>query len=88
MQDATQPKKIKRPGAGRTKGSFSFVSMTLEELNKAFGAMPPGFKLLVSRKQLEGCGFSGLTTGTATELTDSIAGQSVETAPEVKSEEL
>jgi hypothetical protein len=87
MQDAT-PKKIKRPGAGRTKGSFSFVSMNLEEINKAFGAMPPTFKLLLSRKQLEGCGFNNLVTGTASELTESIAGQSVETAPKITSMEL
>lgn len=88
MSNTIPAKKVKRPGAGRTKGSFSFVAMTMEEVQKNFGAMPPTFKLLLSRKQVEGMGFSNLVTANVGELKESIAGQSVETVPTVHVEEL
>lgn len=80
-------KKITRKGAGRTKGSFSFVKIKASDLAARFAAMPD-LELLVSRKQMEGFGFNNLVTATVGELKDSIAGQSVETAPVVASEEL
>ena len=83
----TPAKKITRKGAGRTKGSFSFVAMSMDEVVKNFGSMPPTFKLLLSRKQVEGFGLNNLVTATVGELKESIAGTSAETAPEVKSEE-
>jgi hypothetical protein len=87
MSDTTQPKK-RKSGAGRPTGSNSFVLMSMEQLNKLFGHLPPTFKVMVYRKQMEGFGLNDLVTGSASELKDSIAGQSVETAPAVKCEEL
>lgn len=79
-------KKVRRPGAGRTKGSFSFVKMKVSDVIARFSNMPD-LELMLSRKQMEGFGFSNLVTDKASDLTDSIAGQSVETAPVVKVEE-
>ena len=77
--------KVKRPGAGRTKGSFSFVLCTIAE---AQALNPnPNFKWMFSRKQIEQLGGNNFVTDKASDLTESIAGQSVETAPVVKSEE-
>lgn len=80
-------RKIRRPGAGRTKGSFSFVKIKVKEINAKFFATMPDLELLVSRKQMEGFGFNDLVTDKVGDLKESIAGQSVETAPVVKSEE-
>lgn len=87
MNDGTTTeKKITRKGAGRTKGSFSFVKVKGKDLLKLIDAMPE-LEFLIYRKQMESLGFTGLVTGKASELTESIAGQSVETAPEVISED-
>ncbi len=77
--------KIRRPGAGRTKGSFSFVLATraeIEALNPN-----PSFKWMLSRKQIEALGGNNFVTEKASDLVDSLAGQSVETVPMVKTEE-
>lgn len=79
-------KKIRRPGAGRTKGSFSFVKMKVSEVIAKFSAMPD-LDLMLSRKQMEDFGFSNLVTDKASDLKESIVGQSVEAAPVVKTEE-
>lgn len=76
---------IKRPGAGRTKGSFSFVACTLAEAAKL--NPNPDFKFLFSRKQLESLGGNNFVTDRISDLKESLAGTSVETAPEIKSEE-
>jgi hypothetical protein len=75
--DTTPIRKIKRPGAGRTKGSFSFVAVSLVELNQRLGGIPD-LKLMVSRKQLEAFGFTNLKTDKVADLKESIAGQSTE----------
>jgi pimeloyl-CoA synthetase len=82
----TATKKIVRKGAGRTKGSFSFVKIKVSDLVTKFAQMPD-LDILVSRKQMEGFGFNDLVTAQVGELKESIAGQSVEAAPEVKSED-
>lgn len=86
MNDTIPAKKITRKGAGRTKGSFSFVKIKVKDLAARFAQMPD-LDVLVSRKQMEGFGFNDLVTAEVSELKESIAGQSVETAPEVKSED-
>jgi len=83
---STSEKKVTRKGAGRTKGSFSFVKIKGKDLLPIITAMP-NMELLIYRKQMEGLGIKGLVTGRASELTESVAGQSVETAPEVISED-
>ena len=75
-------KKVTRKGAGRTKGSFSFVPVTLETLNKKFAGLPD-LKLLVSRKQMEAFGLENLVTGAATDLVSSISGQTEQTQVKV-----
>jgi hypothetical protein len=77
--------KVKRPGAGRTKGSFSFVTVSARQLLEANPNQD--FKWLVSRKQAEALGMTGLTTDKIGELKESIAGSSEESAPVVKTEE-
>ena len=81
----TPIKKVTRKGAGRTKGSFSFVKVTLDQLRRYNSN--PDFYWLVSRKQAEMMGMKDLVTDRIGDLKESIAGTSVKTAPEVKSEE-
>ena len=75
-------KKVTRKGAGRTKGSFSFVPVTLGTLNQKFAGLPD-LKILVSRKQMEAFGLENLVTGSATDVVSSISGQTEETQVKV-----
>ena len=78
-------KKVTRKGAGRTKGSFSFVTATIAQMT---AANPNGeFKWLISRKQAESLGLQ-LTTDRIGDLKDSLAGQSKETEIKVQAFEL
>lgn len=77
----TPRKKVTRKGAGRTKGSFCFVSLTVADMQSKIA--DPTFKWLVSRKQAESLGFTNLVTDRIGDLKESIAGQSEETAPKV-----
>jgi hypothetical protein len=67
-------KKVKRPGSGRTKGSFSFVNITLADLkvhlNDA-GNVP----IRVSRKWAEELGFQNVTSAPVKDLTSEIEGR-------------
>ena len=85
MNNTIIVKKIKRPGAGRTKGSFSFVTATRAEME----SLNPNstFRWMVSRKQIEALGGNNFVTERASELAEALAGQSVETTVPVKSEE-
>lgn len=65
--------KITRKGSGRTKGSFSFVKITLEDLNNKFADKTT--PCVVSRKWAESCGFSGLISNPAGSTMESIQGQ-------------
>lgn len=81
----TPKKKVTRAGAGRTKGSFSFVAATTTQM---LAANPnPEFKWLLSRKQAEALGMTGLTTDKICDLKESLAGLSEETKIQVKTEE-
>ena len=73
--------KVRRVGSGRTKGSFSFVPVTLAALNAKFADKET--KVLMSRKQAQMFGFENLVTGTVGQLTESIAGQTTEAASSV-----
>jgi len=78
--------KVRRVGSGRTKGSFSFVPVTLGQLKAKFN--DDNMKFLLSRKQAALFGFENLVTGTVGELTQSIAGQVEESAAKVNITEL
>ena len=78
--------KKRKVGSGRTKGSFSFVPVTLAALKAKFA--DDSTKILMSRKQAAMFGFENLVTGTVGELTQSIAGQVEETAPKIHVQEL
>lgn len=80
------PKKVQRPGAGRTKGSFSFVAVTVAQLQTA--NPNPDFKWLLSRKQAEALGMTGLQTDKIGDLKESLAGTSEETKAKVVATEL
>lgn len=71
--------RIRRPGAGRTKGSTSFVIATIAQLT----ALNPNaeFKWIVSRKQIEALGGTNFVTDKIGDLKESVSGQSAETAP-------
>lgn len=64
---------VTRKGSGRTKGSFSFVKITLAELNAKFS--DPKQTIMIGRKWAEQCGFTGLTANPANTTLDSIQGQ-------------
>lgn len=54
--------KIKRPGSGKTKGSFSFVKITLQDLS---AKLAPSTEIVVRRIWAEGIGFTGLKSQAA-----------------------
>ena len=69
--------KITRKGSGRTKGSFSFVKITLADLNAKFADTT--IPVVVGRKWAESCGFTGLVSNPANSTLDSIQGQTPDT---------
>ena len=74
--------KIKRPGSGRTKGSFSFVSLTLAQLNSTL--TDPNTPVIVSRKFAEGAGFKNLTAKSASDTLGAVVGTNPASAVAVK----
>lgn len=79
-------KSVKRPGSGRTKGSFSFVKLTLAELKSKFADETT--PIVVSRKWAEPLGFNVTGTTDAKHLSESIVGTTKVDAPIVKTKEL
>lgn len=69
--------KVTRKGSGRTKGSFSFVKITLADLNAKFADQTT--PVVVGRKWAESCGFTGLVANPANATLQSIQGQTPET---------
>lgn len=71
-----------KPGSGRTKGSFSFVTVTLAELKAKFNdeQMP----IVISRKWAEQVGFKGLVANAANKTMDTIQGKTPETVVDAK----
>lgn len=69
----TTSTKVTRKGSGRTKGSFSFVKIPLQDLCGKFA--DPTTPVVVSRKWAESCGFTGLVANPANATFDSIQGQ-------------
>lgn len=70
-------KKVKRPGSGRTKGSFSFVNISLGDLRKHLNdaeAIP----IRVSRKWAEDVGFKDIHSAPVKDLTSEIDGKTPE----------
>lgn len=59
-------RKTSRPGSGRTKGSFSFATLTLAQLNGKFS--DPNMPIQVGRKWAENTGFTGLVLAPAKKL--------------------
>lgn len=76
------PDKIKRPGSGRTKGSFSFVKISLQTLNDKFADKTT--PIVVSRKFAETVGFTGLVANPANHTLESISGETPEAQVAVK----
>jgi hypothetical protein len=64
---------VTRKGSGRTKGSYSFVKITLATLNAKFA--DPSTPIVTGRKWAEACGFEGLTSAPANHTLDTIQGQ-------------
>jgi hypothetical protein len=79
-------KKITRAGAGRTKGSYSFVKITLKELVAKFADQST--HIVVSRKFAEAVGFDNCTSAPASTITNSIMGETPESAAKVTVVEL
>lgn len=79
--NATNIKKTVRRGAGRTKGSYSFVKIPLKELITKFADQTTD--IVVSRKFAEAVGFTGLNSAPAAAISNSIVGKTPETAAKV-----
>lgn len=73
---------VTRKGSGRTKGSFSFVKITVADLTAKFADVAT--PVVVSRKWAEACGFEGLVAKPANTTMDSIAGQTPVSAVNAK----
>lgn len=65
-------RKVTRPGSGRTKGSYSFVKISLADLCAKFADQTT--PIVVGRKFAEEVGFQGLTAGPANAIHDQIEG--------------
>jgi hypothetical protein len=65
-------KTVTRKGSGRTKGSFSFVKLTVAQLREKFA--DESTPVQVGRKWAEMCGFTGLTSAPANAINASIQG--------------
>lgn len=76
-------KKVKRPGSGRTKGSFSFVNISLGELKKHLNDAE-NIPVRVARKWAESVGFKELTSAPVKDLTGSIEGKTPESQATIK----
>ena len=61
-----------RKGSGRTKGSYSFVTLSLADLNAKL--INPDTKVMVGRKFAEQHGFTGMTCAPASSAYGKIAG--------------
>jgi len=79
-------KNTTRKGSGRTKGAFSFVLIPLKDIKGKFADDSTPIK--VSRLWAQECGFTGLTTAAANELTQQTLGQTPTTKVGVKETEL
>ena len=84
--ETNMSKKVTRKGSGRTKGSFSFVKLTLAELLAKFADKTT--PIIVSRKWAEPLGFDVSETTDAKHLTGTIEGTTKETAPKVTIKDL
>lgn len=71
-----------RKGSGRTKGSFSFVTISLADLNAKFADQ--NTPIVVSRKWAEACSFTGLVAKPANSTLASIEGQTPQTTVALK----
>lgn len=69
--------KVTRKGSGRTKGSYSFVPLTMAALSVR--CADPTITVLVSRKWAEAHGFTGLVARPASNSYESIQGQTPNT---------
>lgn len=88
--DTTVPnptKKVTRKGSGRTKGSFSFVKVSLEDLqSKVADTKTP--MIVISRKWAEQVGFTNIKSAPAVDIAGSIEGQTPATKIAAKVQEL
>lgn len=82
----TSKKKVTRIGAGRTKGSYSFVKIPLKELVAKFADQST--HIVVSRKFAEAVGFDNITSAPANAIVASIEGKTPDTAVKVNAVEL
>jgi hypothetical protein len=78
--------KVKRPGSGRTKGSFSFVAIPLSDLMAKFADTTT--PIVVSRKFAETVGFTGLVSKPADSTLGSIEGKTPNSAVTAKVHDL
>lgn len=81
MNKTAAPAPIRRPGSGRTKGSFSFITVTLAELNSKFA--DPNQMIVIGRKFGEPF-FKDKISAPAASITGSIEGRTPESKAEVK----
>lgn len=65
-------KKGRRPGSGRTKGAYSFVKLTVQDLLDKF--KDPKQTIVVGRVWAETCGFDVTATTSAADINEKIQG--------------
>jgi len=74
--------KVRRPGSGRTKGSFSFVKLTIADIKAKFA--DDTTPIIVSRKWAEQVGFTNVVSKPAGATVDAIEGTTPETKVQAK----
>jgi hypothetical protein len=79
--------KVRRPGSGRTKGSFSFVKVSLKDLQSKIADQDSAI-IIISRKWAEQVGFTNIHSAPVTDITGSIEGQTPNTKIAAKVQEL
>jgi hypothetical protein len=75
------PKVIRRKGSGRTKGSYSFVKVSLADLVAKFS--DSNTPIVVGRIWAQSCGFNGVKSAPVASIIEQVQGATPNTAPAI-----
>jgi hypothetical protein len=81
VESPTPAKAIRRKGSGRTKGSYSFVKISLADLTAKFS--DKSTPIIVGRIWAQSCGFIGVKTAPVASIIEQIQGTTPSTTPTV-----
>jgi len=86
VANSTPVKVVRRKGSGRTKGSFSFVKVSLAELETKFADRTT--PIVVGRIWAQSCGFADVKSAPVGAIISQIQGKTPETKPAIAMQSL